>query len=85
MVQPAWIATTVVILTGLGMILFGHFLAGYSELIIFGVIVLSLGITLSAVAGGVHRPVVLIVLFFLLLVVFTAVDVYNIGGLQGWI
>ncbi|HEY1199159.1 MAG TPA: hypothetical protein VGG32_10640 [Thermoplasmata archaeon] len=82
--DPRWIASTAILLTGLGMLLVGHFY-GVSEYLVFGVIVLVLGIVLSAAFAGLTDWRALIILTFGLLIFFTLADVYNLFGLSGWV
>lgn len=84
--RPDWLASTALLLVGLAMILIGHFEAAkYAPLLIFGVIVLALGITVSAYSGGVRNGLVLVGIFAAVLVVLYAVDLYDLAGLRGWI
>lgn len=83
--QPIWLASTVIVLAGVVLILMGHFYGGYSAFLIFGVIILSLGMTISLAGGGVRNGLVLVGVFAALVLFLTAVDVYDLWGLAGWI
>ena len=83
--QPVWIASTAIVLAGIGMILVGHFDGAYNAFIIFGAVVLALGITVSAVGGGLTNPWALIFIFSFLTIFLIAIDFYNLFGLRGWI
>lgn len=83
--NPGWLASTILMLAGLALILTGHFVGAYSAFLIFGILVLSLGITVSAYSGGVKHGLWLVGIFAAVSIFLIAVDVYNLFGLRGWV
>lgn len=84
--RPDWVASTLLVLAGIGMLIYGHFSSGsaYDPFIIFGILVLAFGVTLSAYSGGIKHALVLVSLFGGLAFLLILVDVYNLWGLRGW-
>jgi hypothetical protein len=83
-VDPRWIASTGILITGAVMLIIGHvyLLADY---LVFGVIIVVLGIVLSAAFAGLRDWRGLLILTFGLLIFFTLIDVFDLFGLAGWV
>lgn len=85
MLDPRYLGSTAVMIGGILMIALSHTLGFGIEFVFLGIVVLSLGITLSAVFAGVANPYAVLTILGGSVILLTLITIYNVGGLRGYI